>query len=71
MIWNKSQPKPEREVRTLRMRSTFALPQDALSLHSDSIKSALDKEVQRTGANCRVRGTGCMGLCSLGPLVSE
>ncbi|MGA8199647.1 MAG: NADH-quinone oxidoreductase subunit NuoF [Candidatus Sulfotelmatobacter sp.] len=40
-----------------------------LSLHSDSIKSALDKEVQRTGANCRVRGTGCMGLCSLGPLV--
>ena len=42
-----------------------------LSLHSDSIKSALDKEVQRTGANCRVRGTGCMGLCSLGPLVSS
>ncbi|MGA7378439.1 MAG: NADH-quinone oxidoreductase subunit L, partial [Candidatus Sulfotelmatobacter sp.] len=42
-----------------------------LSLHSDSIKSALDKEVQHTGANCRVRGTGCMGLCSLGPLVSS
>ncbi|MGB8580995.1 MAG: NADH-quinone oxidoreductase subunit NuoF [Candidatus Sulfotelmatobacter sp.] len=42
-----------------------------LSLHSDSIKSALDKEVRRTGANCRVRGTGCMGLCSLGPLVSS
>ena len=42
-----------------------------LSLHSDAIKSALDKEVQRTGANCRVRGTGCMGLCSLGPLVSS
>jgi bidirectional [NiFe] hydrogenase diaphorase subunit len=42
-----------------------------LSLHSDAIKSALDKEVQRTGANCRVAGTGCMGLCSLGPLVSS
>ncbi len=42
-----------------------------LSLHSDAIKSALDKEVQRTGATCRVRGTGCMGLCSLGPLVSR
>jgi len=40
-----------------------------LSLHSDAVKSALEKEVQRTGANCRVRGTGCMGLCSLGPLV--
>jgi len=35
-----------------------------LSLHSDAIKSALEKEVQRTGANCRVAGTGCLGLCS-------
>jgi bidirectional [NiFe] hydrogenase diaphorase subunit len=42
-----------------------------LSLHSDAIKSALENEVQRTGASCRVRGTGCMGLCSLGPLVSS
>jgi len=41
-----------------------------LSLHSDAIKSALEKEVQRTGANCRVAGTGCLGLCSQGPLVS-
>jgi bidirectional [NiFe] hydrogenase diaphorase subunit len=42
-----------------------------LSLHSDAIKSALEQEVQNTGANCRVAGTGCMGLCSLGPLVSR
>jgi bidirectional [NiFe] hydrogenase diaphorase subunit len=42
-----------------------------LSLHSDMIKMALEKEVQRTGARCRVRGVGCMGLCSLGPLVSS
>jgi bidirectional [NiFe] hydrogenase diaphorase subunit len=42
-----------------------------LSLHSDAIKTALEEEVQRTEANCRVRGTGCMGLCSLGPLVSS
>ncbi|MGB7435203.1 MAG: NADH-quinone oxidoreductase subunit NuoF [Candidatus Acidiferrum sp.] len=42
-----------------------------LSLHSDVVKSALEKEVQRTGASCRVRGAGCMGLCSLGPLVSS
>jgi bidirectional [NiFe] hydrogenase diaphorase subunit len=42
-----------------------------LSLHSDTIKTALEKEVQRAGVNCRVRGTGCMGLCSLGPLVSS
>jgi bidirectional [NiFe] hydrogenase diaphorase subunit len=42
-----------------------------LSLHGDALKSALEKEVQRAGVNCRVRGTGCMGLCSLGPLVSS
>ena len=42
-----------------------------LSRRSDAIKSALEKEVQSTGANCRVAGTGCMGLCSLGPLVSS
>jgi bidirectional [NiFe] hydrogenase diaphorase subunit len=42
-----------------------------LSLHSDAIKSALEKEVRRKGANCRVAGTGCMGLCSLGPLVTS
>jgi bidirectional [NiFe] hydrogenase diaphorase subunit len=42
-----------------------------LSLHSDAIKAALEKEVQSKGATCRVRGTGCMGLCSLGPLVSS
>jgi bidirectional [NiFe] hydrogenase diaphorase subunit len=42
-----------------------------LSLHSDAIKSSLEKEVARTGANCRVAGTGCMGLCSVGPLVSR
>ncbi len=41
-----------------------------LSLHSDAIKSALEKAVQSAGVNCRVAGTGCMGLCSLGPLVS-
>jgi len=41
------------------------------SLHSEAIKSALESEVQRTGVNCRVGGTGCMGLCSQGPLVSS
>ena len=42
-----------------------------LSLHSDAVKKSLEEEVKRTGATCRVRGTGCMGLCSLGPLVSS
>ena len=42
-----------------------------LSLHSDALKAALEDEVKRTGANCRVRGVGCMGLCSRGPLVES
>jgi bidirectional [NiFe] hydrogenase diaphorase subunit len=41
-----------------------------LSLHSDSLKDALEKTVERLGTPCRVRGTGCMGLCSAGPLVT-
>ncbi|MGB0013078.1 MAG: NADH-quinone oxidoreductase subunit NuoF [Candidatus Sulfotelmatobacter sp.] len=63
------------EARAVKEKSPRALnvcvAAGCLSLHSDAIKSALDKEVQRTGTNCRVRGTGCMGLCSLGPLVSS
>ncbi len=39
-----------------------------LSLHSDHLRQALEKEA--SGKPCRVRGTGCMGLCSAGPLVS-
>src|ERR1700690_2637481 len=41
-----------------------------LSLHSDAVKTALEEEVKRSGTSCRVRGTGCMGMCSLGPLVA-
>jgi bidirectional [NiFe] hydrogenase diaphorase subunit len=41
-----------------------------LSLHSDALKSAFEEEVKRSAASCRVRGVGCMGLCSLGPLVT-
>ncbi len=41
-----------------------------LSLHSDALKDALEREAKSVGAPCRVRGTGCMGLCSAGPLVA-
>jgi bidirectional [NiFe] hydrogenase diaphorase subunit len=41
-----------------------------LSLHSDVLKQALEKEAAASGSPCRVRGAGCMGLCSAGPLVS-
>jgi bidirectional [NiFe] hydrogenase diaphorase subunit len=42
-----------------------------LTLHSETVKATFEAEVKRTGADCRVRGVGCMGLCSLGPLVTS
>lgn len=56
----------EKSLRTMNV----CVAAGCLSLRSDAIKSELEKEVQRSGANCRVSGTGCMRLCSLGPLVS-
>ena len=43
-----------------------------LSCQSQSVKDALDQEVNQRGAQdrCQVKGVGCMGLCSEGPLVS-
>lgn len=43
-----------------------------MSSQSGAIKEAFEKEVKEHGAEhrCRVRGTGCMGLCAAGPLVS-
>ncbi len=43
-----------------------------LSCQSQSVKDSLDQEVARRGTkdHCKVKGVGCMGLCSEGPLVS-
>ena len=43
-----------------------------LPLHSQQVKEALETEVQRCGrgAECKVKGVGCLGLCSAGPLVA-
>ena len=43
-----------------------------LSLQSDKVKEALEKEVEARGKKdcCKVRGVGCMGLCAAGPLVA-
>ena len=40
-----------------------------LSQHSDKLKDALTREAAASGKRCRVRQTGCMGLCAAGPLV--
>jgi bidirectional [NiFe] hydrogenase diaphorase subunit len=43
-----------------------------LSCHSQPVKDALDKESASRGwgGHCKIKGVGCMGLCSEGPLVS-
>jgi bidirectional [NiFe] hydrogenase diaphorase subunit len=41
-----------------------------LSQHSDKLKDVLALEAAASGKRCRVRQTGCMGLCAAGPLVT-
>src|SRR5215831_12429888 len=43
-----------------------------LSSRADQVKDSLNKEVQSRGLerHCQVRGVGCLGLCSEGPLVN-
>jgi bidirectional [NiFe] hydrogenase diaphorase subunit len=61
-----------REKRSVEMRElNVCSAAGCLSLRSDALKTALEEEVKRTGAKCRVRCVGCMGLCSQGPLVAE
>ena len=43
-----------------------------LSCGSATVKEALEKEVTRRGLGnwCKVKGVGCLGLCTAGPLIS-
>lgn len=43
-----------------------------VSLKSEKVKKSLAQEVKKQGKDktCRVSGTGCLGLCASGPLVS-
>ncbi|MCC7450815.1 MAG: NAD(P)H-dependent oxidoreductase subunit E [Anaerolineae bacterium] len=43
-----------------------------LSSHSDDVKTALEREVKQQGLEkkCQIKGVGCMGLCTAGPLVA-
>jgi len=43
-----------------------------LSCQSDLVKDALEKEVSRRGLEswCEVKGVGCLGLCTAGPLIA-
>jgi bidirectional [NiFe] hydrogenase diaphorase subunit len=43
-----------------------------LSTGSDKVKDALQREVEARGLKdvCQVKGVGCLGLCSVGPLIT-
>jgi bidirectional [NiFe] hydrogenase diaphorase subunit len=63
----------EREQqRHITQRINVCVAAGCLSCQSQSVKDALDKEVAQRGIkdHCHVKGVGCMGLCSEGPLVS-
>lgn len=62
----------QKEASTFEHTIHVCVAAGCLSLHSDQIKQQLDKEVKEHGHahRCRVKGVGCMGLCSAGPLVS-
>ncbi len=53
-------------------RVSVCVAAGCLSCQSQSVKDALDGEVAQRGTKdkCQVKGVGCMGLCSEGPLVS-
>src|SRR5271169_3338524 len=63
----------EREAQSqFTQRVNVCVAAGCLSCQSQSVKDALDQEVARRGTkdHCQVKGVGCMGLCSEGPLVS-
>src|SRR5262245_24311266 len=53
-------------------RLQVCLAAGCLSSQSDQVMTALGSEVKQRGLGktCTVKGVGCMGLCSAGPLVS-
>jgi bidirectional [NiFe] hydrogenase diaphorase subunit len=63
----------EREAqRDIPQRVSVCVAAGCLSCQSDAVQGALAGEVARRGAGsrCQIKGVGCMGLCSEGPLVS-
>jgi len=63
----------EREAhQRLRYCVSVCVAAGCLSSHSDAVKESLTREVAEVGLRgyCQVRGVGCLGLCSGGPLLS-
>jgi bidirectional [NiFe] hydrogenase diaphorase subunit len=55
-----------------RHRINVCVAAGCLSCQSASVKEAFEKEIAKRGLEnwCRVKGVGCLGLCSGGPLVA-
>jgi bidirectional [NiFe] hydrogenase diaphorase subunit len=55
-----------------RHRINVCVAAGCLSCQSASVKDAFEKEIAKRGLEnwCRVKGVGCLGLCSGGPLVA-
>jgi bidirectional [NiFe] hydrogenase diaphorase subunit len=65
--------KVERDKRdTYRHRINVCVAAGCLSCQSNHVKEALEKEISRRGLDnwCEVKGVGCLGLCTAGPLIS-
>src|SRR5579885_1260464 len=63
----------EREAQSqFTQRVNVCVAAGCLSCQSQAVKDSLDQEVAKRGKkeHCQVKGVGCMGLCSEGPLVS-
>ncbi len=73
-------PEELEEIRQNELEAQQSVPQrihvcvaaGCLSCQSEAVKDALTREVDHRGlgGRCKVKGVGCMGLCSEGPLVS-
>src|SRR5512136_1934023 len=57
---------------TFRHRINVCVAAGCLSCQSNHVKEALEKEITRRGLDnwCEVKGVGCLGLCTAGPLIS-
>ncbi len=53
-------------------RINICVAAGCLSCQSDVVKEAFEKEISRRGLEgwCEVKGVGCLGLCTAGPLIS-
>jgi len=54
-----------------RYRIHVCVAAGCLSARSDQVREALENEIARRGldAECEVKGVGCLGLCTAGPLI--